>query len=595
MPSATGLLRLSLAIAAVFAAGIAALIFASRLIPPDRVRQAVLTEIRSATGLEPAIRGEAAVSLFPSAMVSFSDVTLGDERPTPALSADRLTVRLALLPLLIGRIEPADLTLTRPRLLVAVEPDGRSNWSSLMATLARTLKPRARGAEPVHVVVRIAHDRRHDHRHRGSARNFRRIVRCGAVVRLAVDRAQLRRDRPFHVARRSLRRERERGRSAGGALRRSLRPEAAARRRPFKLAFEGAMSQKPSFKMEGTLAIDGKSLREALRWANRQPLPGSGMGPFALKAQTSFTGGMAIMLGVNIELDGNVAEGVLAVATEPRVTLKGTLAADTLDLSPYVSTFEVLRSNDRDWSRGPFAIDNLANFDLDLRLSSARVNVVNARLGRTGVAVNLRDARLTLAIGEAQAYGGVLKGAFILSKTETGADVKTQLQFTDVDLESCLGELFAIRKLEGKGNLSLSLEASGDSMRHSHARWRVPRNFGPGRARSRGSTSSSCSSGWSSARSRSAATSAAAARRSSGSLPRRRSCKAWRRSRRCGSRAERSASVSADRPRSRRAISICAARPRWFPPRPMPRPCSNCRSWSRGRGTTRSCCPTRRA
>ncbi len=224
------------------------------------------------------------------------------------------------------------------------------------------------------------------------------------------------------------------------------------------------MSQKPSFKMEGTLAIDGKSLREALRWANRQPLPGSGMGPFALKAQTSFTGGMAIMLGVNIELDGNVAEGVLAVATEPRVTLKGTLAADTIDLSPYVSTFEVLRSNDRDWSRGPFAIDNLANFDLDLRLSSARVNVVNARLGRTGVAVNLRDARLTLAIGEAQAYGGVLKGAFILSKTETGADVKTQLQFTDVDLKSCLGELFAIRKLEGKGNLSLSLEASGDSM-----------------------------------------------------------------------------------------------------------------------------------
>ena len=31
-------------------------------------------------------------------------------------------------------------------------------------------------------------------------------------------------------------------------------------------------------------------------------------------------------------------------------------------------------------------------------------------------------------------------------------------------MKSCLGELFAIRKLEGKGNLSLSLEASGDSM-----------------------------------------------------------------------------------------------------------------------------------
>src|ERR1044071_3033612 len=139
----------------------------------------------------------------------------------------------------------------------------------------------------------------------------------------------------------------------------------------------------------------------------------------------------------------------MAVATEPRVGLKGTLAAESLDLSPYVSTFEVLRSNDRDWSRGSIAIDNLSNFDLDLRLSAARVSIVSARLGRTGVAVNLRDGRLTLAIGEAQAYAGVLKGAFIFAKTETGADVRTQLQFTDVDLESCLGDLFAVRKLEG--------------------------------------------------------------------------------------------------------------------------------------------------
>jgi AsmA protein len=92
------------------------------------------------------------------------------------------------------------------------------------------------------------------------------------------------------------------------------------------------------------------------------------------------------------------------------------------------------------------------------------VNVASARLGRTGVAANLRDGRLTLAIGEALAYGGVLKGAFVLAKTEAGADIKTQLQFADVDLESCLGELFGIRKLEGKGNLSLSVEAVGDNM-----------------------------------------------------------------------------------------------------------------------------------
>jgi AsmA protein len=38
------------------------------------------------------------------------------------------------------------------------------------------------------------------------------------------------------------------------------------------------------------------------------------------------------------------------------------------------------------------------------------------------------------------------------------------MQFTDVDLDSCLGELFGLRRLEGKGNLSFALEGAGDSV-----------------------------------------------------------------------------------------------------------------------------------
>src|SRR6185295_18356663 len=101
VPAAIGLKRLSLALAAVFAAGIAALVAVSAFIPAEKVRNAVIAEIRSVTGLEPVVRGEVAVSLFPTATVTFSDVTLGDDRDTaPALTADKLTATLRLLPLL---------------------------------------------------------------------------------------------------------------------------------------------------------------------------------------------------------------------------------------------------------------------------------------------------------------------------------------------------------------------------------------------------------------------------------------------------------------------------------------------------------------
>jgi AsmA protein len=155
---------------------------------------------------------------------------------------------------------------------------------------------------------------------------------------------------------------------------------------------------------------------------------------------------------------------VLALSSEPRTTVKGTLAAEALDLTPYLSAVEVLRARERDWNRGRIVADGLAGFDLDLRLSAARVTVASAQLGRTGVAANLRDGRLAVTIGEAQAFGGALKGTVALARATEGIHVKSQLQFADVELEACLGELFGLRRLEGRGTLALALEASGDSV-----------------------------------------------------------------------------------------------------------------------------------
>ena len=231
---------------------------------------------------------------------------------------------------------------------------------------------------------------------------------------------------------------------------------------PFKIAFDGYISHRPTLKMEGTLAADAASLRDTLRWAEQQPPPGGGFGRFALKAQTNVAGGTLSLSGVNVELDGNTAEGVLTF--DGRQTLQGTLAAEGLDLTPYVSTVRLLTSGERGWDSKPIALDGLDGMHVDLRLSAARVNVAGAKLGRTAVAANLRGGNLTVAVGESQAFGGVVKGTFGLAKSPGGADFKAQLQFTNIDLEQCLGEMFGIRRLEGKGNLGLAIDSSGSSV-----------------------------------------------------------------------------------------------------------------------------------
>jgi AsmA protein len=80
------------------------------------------------------------------------------------------------------------------------------------------------------------------------------------------------------------------------------------------------------------------------------------------------------------------------------------------------------------------------------------------------VAANLREGRFTITVGESEAFGGVVKGSFGLAQSTEGAALKAQLQFADVDLDQCLGELFGIHRVEGKGNLGFAVDSKGASV-----------------------------------------------------------------------------------------------------------------------------------
>jgi len=459
LTAATGLKRLGIILLALIAGGLAVLTTAGYLISADTVRQQVIAEIRSVTGLEPVLRGKASVSLFPTGSVSFADVVFGDALQ-PALVAERLTARLRFFPLLIGRVEIADVSLDHPRIAIEFQSNGQSNWSALMEALTRSQTATQRlaafsemridgGTVVIHDETRKINETLYGVEFSLAWPSISKSF--GATGHFIwhdapVDASFTLADFPAALV----------GNRSGLKLR--------ASGIPMKAAFEGAISLKPTLKIEGTLAADAASLRNAMVWLGQKPLPGGGFGRFAIKAKTNVVGGTIGLSNVNVELDGNSAEGVLTFAADGRQTLQGTLAADALDLTPYVSTVRLLTANERAWNNGRITLDGLAGLDLDLRLSAGSVVVSNAKLGRTAIAANLRGSHLAITVGEAQAFGGVIKGSLGLANLSEGIDVKSQLQFTDVDLESCLGQLFGLRRLEGKGNITLLVEGAGDSV-----------------------------------------------------------------------------------------------------------------------------------
>jgi AsmA protein len=458
---AQGMKRLGMPVAAFFGVALVGLIATSWFLNRDALQQAVEAQIRAVTGLDLVVKGSIDISVFPASYVSFHDVGLkGGGTSEPALHVDVLTANLRLLPLLLRRFEISDVMMLRPTIHVVRDGKGESNWTPFVDTIARTMKP---GAEnPVSFSeIRI----------QDGVLNYRNaageITEKLADIDLSLAWPSI--SRSFAATGQfDWRGERVDGSISASdflALLSGDRSGLKARlvSAPLKLAFDGSVANRTSLMMEGVVTIDSLSLRNALRWTG-QPPPGSGgFGRFALKARANLVGGSVALTNVNVELDGNVAEGVMTFNNSGRQTIQATLAAGNLDFTPYISTFRLLASGQRDWNRQLFDLNALSATDLDMRLSAAKVTVGATKLGRTAFGANLRGGALALSVGEAQMYGGIAKGSFGIARSDAVADVKAQFQFTDVDLHACASELFGITKLSGRGNLNVSLMASGSS------------------------------------------------------------------------------------------------------------------------------------
>lgn len=459
--AAQGTKRFAIVAAALAGAAFVALIASSFLIPTATIRDAVRKQIQAATGLDPTLRGGVSVSLFPHAAVTFHDVVLGGTAAAPLATADKMIARLSYFPLLAGDVEIADVTLSRPTINVTFATNGRSNWSGLTAALAQAVAPTPGRAAAfseidIHDGTIIVHD---DSRHITQVLHDAEFqVAWPSISRsFAANGLFVWHDEPVNA---SLTLGDFEAALTGDTSPVKLRLASA----PLDVTFDGTGSGRPTLKMNGTLNVDSPSLRDALRWTGERELPFGGFRHFALRAGGSVDKGVISLTNANVELDGNRAEGVLTFATDGRHAIEATLASESLDLSPYVAGTRLMATADRTWDRLPITLDGLADFDLDLRLSAASIKVARAQFGRTAVAADVRGGKLAVTIGESQSFGGVVTGSFGIGAADNGVAVNSNLHFTDVDLASCLGQLFGQHKLEGRGSVAIDLGGSGPSV-----------------------------------------------------------------------------------------------------------------------------------
>jgi AsmA protein len=230
-----------------------------------------------------------------------------------------------------------------------------------------------------------------------------------------------------------------------------------------KLAFDGALAlgEKPG--AEGDISVSVASIAKLAALLNAKPPPILSADDIAVSGKVKAAPDGLTLGDATLTSAEQTVEGAVEIAhLEGRPAVSGTLAAETLALEPLLGPAQRLFDPSGGWSAKPFALAPPQSFDLDLRLSAARLNLYGRQLGDAAASVIVRDGKLSMSLIDAAAYGGRLKGEAALVCVGEDLKLRARGELTDADLGAALADV-GRPVASGRGAVRFSIDTSGVS------------------------------------------------------------------------------------------------------------------------------------
>ncbi len=201
--------------------------------------------------------------------------------------------------------------------------------------------------------------------------------------------------------------------------------------------------------------------RRLLRWAGIVLPEGQSLQNISATGGVNWDGTTLTFDDGSFSIDGNAADGLLAITTGAPPRIEGTLAFDRLVLDPYLAR---ARSDDKPSFAGLLDWALLKYFDADLRISAAEIAASSIKLGRGGFTISANNGVVAGEVGELELCDGSASGHVGLDMSQ--AEVKASLvaSLADVTIETCLRPFGLSVPVTGVGGLKTELSTAGTSV-----------------------------------------------------------------------------------------------------------------------------------
>jgi len=392
----------------------------------------------------------------------------------------KLDIDLKLMPLLSRRVEVAKLTLVDPVINLEIDKQGRPNWQFGAASPAATTPATpAAPATPASSSASLGGLELDDV---GLDNGTLSYVDQRTGEKLEFDKVTMRLslpglDSPFKANGSAVYRGETLSLTVtvadpGGLMReKGSATTLKLDSKPVAFDFSGEAAGTTPLKLDGAVALKVPSVRGLAQWAGVAfAAPGTGFGPLAISGKVSYAGNKIGFSEAKLSLDQINAQGELAVDTGgARPSLKGKLDVDKLDVNPYLAPQSPAKSSDSagggGWSDTPLELGALKTADVDFNLSANALLYRKLQIGKSALALHLKDGRFEADLAQLALYQGSGKGKVVVDGSGSVPAIEAQAALSQVQLEPLLKDYMAMDRLSGVGAINFNVTGHGKSER----------------------------------------------------------------------------------------------------------------------------------
>jgi AsmA protein len=425
----------------------------------DALTKAIAHQLREAYGLELEVAGRSTVALLPVPRLKFDNVTISNREGVPVARGGQLRGEFRIVPLLSGRMELAEASLSGSIIEVAFDASGRHALSDTLGLLREQAERRGNASTPVR---RLALQ---------GARIVLRDPRGGtdrSIDHVSLVASWPTPDAPLEISGTLSWRDEAVDFSVSdirpGALVGGKPSRFAARVKSPTAALTIAGEVSADARTAGTLSFTTGSFGDVSRLTGVGFAGARTPGPVSIDGEFTADRSAISLASARLAIGADRLEGALALRFDgDRPAVSGTLATDRLDLAALLAPATRALRSDSGWSREPWPIPELTGADVDVRLSAAVARIGPVTLEDVAGGLLVKQGRLEASLGRAGLYRGVAKGRLTASTLSSRADVRLQGSLDGVDVGSLLADVGHGRWLSGPAQAQFVLEGAGES------------------------------------------------------------------------------------------------------------------------------------